>query len=157
MTSAAPAPWTARAAMSQPTPGARAQAADVAANSARPPANMRRRPKRSPSAAAGSSSTASVRLYELTVHSSSSIDAPRSSRIVVRAVDTTRVSSATISEATEVSARIQPFVDLLFMWGQTAAAAETDRLLGGELVREAERGEQLFVQERRDRGDAGPL
>ena len=37
-TSAAPAPWTARAAISQPTSGASAQAADAAANSPRPPA-----------------------------------------------------------------------------------------------------------------------
>jgi hypothetical protein len=85
---------------------------------------MRRRPKRSPSAAAGSSSTARLRLYELTVHSSSSIEAPRSCRIVVRAVETTSVSSATISDATEVSARTQAF---LFMWVPTAAAPETDR------------------------------
>jgi hypothetical protein len=45
-------------------------------------------------------------LYALTVHSSSSIEAPRSSRIVLSAVDTTSVSNATISDAIEVSARI---------------------------------------------------
>ena len=36
--SAAPAPWTARAAISHPTPGASAQAADAAANRPSPPA-----------------------------------------------------------------------------------------------------------------------
>jgi len=47
----------------------------------------------------------------LIVHSSSSIDAPRSLRIVVSAVETTSVSSATISEAIEVRARTQVFSD----------------------------------------------
>jgi hypothetical protein len=64
----------------------------------------------------------------LTVHSSCSIEAPRSCLIVVSAVETTRVSSATISEATDVSARTQPLRDLpVFMWVLTRAAAETDR------------------------------
>jgi hypothetical protein len=105
ITSAPPTPWTARAAISEPASGASAQAAEAETNSARPAVNMRRRPKRSPSAAAGKSSTARVRLYAFTVHSSCSIEAPRSNRIVVSAVDTTSVSSATISEAIEASAR----------------------------------------------------
>ena len=62
MTSAAPAPWTARAAISQPTSGASAQAAEASAKSASPAANIRRRPNRSPSAAAVISSTAKLRL-----------------------------------------------------------------------------------------------
>jgi hypothetical protein len=49
MTRVAPAPCTARAAISQPTPGASAHAAEAAVNSPRPAANSRRRPKRSPS------------------------------------------------------------------------------------------------------------
>jgi hypothetical protein len=44
MTSAAPIPCTARAAISQPVPGASVQATDAAANRPRPVANVRRRP-----------------------------------------------------------------------------------------------------------------
>lgn len=62
MTSAAPAPWTARAAISVPILLATAQAAEATTNNVRPAANMRRRPKRSPSAAPVSSSTAKLRL-----------------------------------------------------------------------------------------------
>ena len=62
MTSAAPPPWTARAAIRAPIVGASAQAAEASANSPRPAANMRRRPKRSPSAAAVISRTAKLRL-----------------------------------------------------------------------------------------------
>jgi hypothetical protein len=62
ITRAAPAPCTVRAAISQPTSGATAHAADVATNRPRPPAKMRRRPKRSPSPAAGRSNTARLRL-----------------------------------------------------------------------------------------------
>ncbi len=60
--SAAPTPWAARAAISHPTDGATAHAADASANSATPPANIRRRPNRSPSTAADISSTAKLRL-----------------------------------------------------------------------------------------------
>ena len=60
--SAAPAPWTTRAAISQPIVGASAHAAEATANRASPAANMRRRPSRSPSAAAVISSTAKLRL-----------------------------------------------------------------------------------------------
>ena len=59
-TSAAPAPCTARAAISASTPGASAAAADAPVKMASPTANIRRRPKRSPSAAPVSSSTANV-------------------------------------------------------------------------------------------------
>ncbi len=62
MTSAAPAPCAARAAISQPTFPASAQAADAATNNVRPATNTRRRPNRSPSAAPVSSSTAKHRL-----------------------------------------------------------------------------------------------
>jgi len=59
---AAPAPWIARAAISMPTLELSAQAAEAAENSASPAANMRRRPKRSPTAAAVISRTAKLRL-----------------------------------------------------------------------------------------------
>jgi len=57
---AAPAPCTARAAISAPTPGASAHAADAAANTPRPTAKTRRQPRRSPTAAAVISRTANV-------------------------------------------------------------------------------------------------
>src|ERR1700728_804866 len=49
---AAPSPCTARAVISSPTSGASAQAADAVVNTARPAVYTRRRPSRSPSAAA---------------------------------------------------------------------------------------------------------
>ena len=55
---AAPTPWIARAAISVPIEGARAAAAEEAVNSAIPAMNIRLRPKRSPSAAPVSRSTA---------------------------------------------------------------------------------------------------
>jgi hypothetical protein len=60
MSMAAPAPWTARAAISQPIPGASADAADAAVNNPRPATNSRRLPNLSPSAAAVISSTAKL-------------------------------------------------------------------------------------------------
>jgi hypothetical protein len=62
MTSAPPAPWTARAAISQPAFGASPHAADAVTNSARPAVKTRLRPKRSPSADPVMSSTAKLRL-----------------------------------------------------------------------------------------------
>ena len=62
MMSAAPAPWTARAAISHPTLPASAHATEAATNSTSPATNMRARPKRSPSAAPVSRSTAKLRL-----------------------------------------------------------------------------------------------
>jgi hypothetical protein len=58
--SAAPAPWTARAATSAAASGARAHAAEAAVNRPTPTASIRRRPSRSPSAAPVSSSTAKL-------------------------------------------------------------------------------------------------
>ena len=51
-TIAPPSPCTVRAAINSVALGARAQAADATVNRARPMVKMRRRPKRSPSAAA---------------------------------------------------------------------------------------------------------
>ena len=62
MIMAPPAPWRARAATSTPMLGARAAAADAAVNRAMPRTKMRRRPNRSPMAAADSSRTAKVRV-----------------------------------------------------------------------------------------------
>jgi hypothetical protein len=99
---AAPAPCTARAAIRKPTSVLSAHAADASENRPSPNTNVRLRPKRSPTAAAVISSTAKLRLYALTVHSSWPIDACRCTRTVLSAVATTTVSSAAIIEATPV-------------------------------------------------------
>ena len=104
---AAPTPCTARAAINASAVGDSAHAADAAANNASPAANTRRRPNRSPSADAVNSSTAKLRVYALTVHSSCSIEAPRSRRIVLRAVETTSRSRTTMNEAVAASPRTQ--------------------------------------------------
>jgi hypothetical protein len=72
----------------------------------------RRRPNRSPRAAPVINSTAKLSVYALTVHSSCSIEAPRSSRIVLSAVVTTSASSATINDPTEARARTQFWAEL---------------------------------------------
>ena len=59
---APPAPWRARAATSTEMLGASAATADDAVNNAMPATKMRRRPNRSPTAAAESRSTAKVRV-----------------------------------------------------------------------------------------------
>jgi hypothetical protein len=60
MTIAPPSPWTARATFSASTLGASAAATEPSVNTASPSANMRRRPKRSPSAAPVRRKTANV-------------------------------------------------------------------------------------------------
>ena len=107
VTIAPPIPWTARAAISASIEGARAAAADAAVKGPRPKMNIRRRPKRSPSAAPVRRKTAKVSVYAFTVHSSSSIDAPRSVRITGSAVETTRLSRTTMNSATDVIANVQ--------------------------------------------------
>ena len=62
VTIAAPTPWIARATTSVSMLGASAAAAEAAVKITIPIANMRLRPKRSPSAAPVSSSTANVRV-----------------------------------------------------------------------------------------------
>jgi len=59
---APPAPWRARAAMRKPMLGAIAASADAVVKMATPVMNVRRRPKRSPTAAAVRSSTAKVKV-----------------------------------------------------------------------------------------------
>ena len=60
------------------------------------------------------SSTAKVRVYALTVHSRSPMEAPRSRRIVFSAVATTSMSSTTMNDATDASASAQPCDRLRF-------------------------------------------
>ena len=71
-----------------------------------PIVNMRRRPKRSPSAAPVKSRTANVSVYALTVHSRPLRPECRSTRITGSAVVTTRLSSVTMKSATEVIANV---------------------------------------------------
>src|SRR5579859_1039376 len=98
----------ARAAINQPTLGARAAPADAAVKRPSPVTSIRRRPKWSPSAAPVKSSTAKLRLYAFTVHWRASIDAPKSTRMVLRALVTTSASSATMNDATDINPRTQP-------------------------------------------------
>ena len=107
VTIAPPTPCTARATSSAVAVGASAAAAEASVKMPMPIENIRRRPKRSPSAAPVSSSTANVSVYALTVHSSWLSDAPRSSRITGSAVVTTRLSSVTMKSATEVMTNVQ--------------------------------------------------
>lgn len=99
---AAPTPWTARAAISSLMPGARAAAAEDAVKMVRPTRKSRRRPKRSPSEAPNIRMTAKVSVYAFTVHSRSDSAPPRSSRMEGSAVVTTRLSSAAMNPATLV-------------------------------------------------------
>ena len=121
VTIAAPRPCSARAAISQSADGANAAAADAAVKMPTPSVNMRLRPKRSPSAAPVSRKTANASVYALTVHSSCSSEAPRSTRITGIAVETTRLSSTTMNRAIEVTTNVQkvcvlPFITFLLMW-----------------------------------------
>ena len=59
---AAPMPWTAREATSQPSLGAKPIVAEASANTTTPNRNIRRRPKMSPSRPPVTSSTANVRV-----------------------------------------------------------------------------------------------
>jgi hypothetical protein len=104
---APPSPCKARAAISASVLGATAAAADASVKIPSPAANTFLRPSRSPIAAAVSRNTAKLSVYALTVHSSSSSVAPRSSRILTRALVTTRLSSVTMKRAIETIARVQ--------------------------------------------------
>ena len=108
VTIAAPMPWDARAAISSAVEGASAAAAEDAVKSAIPVMNMRLRPKRSPSAAPVSRSTAYASTYALTVHSSDWIEAPRSRWMLGKATLTTRLSRTTMNKPIETIASVHP-------------------------------------------------
>ena len=107
MTIAPPTPCSAREATSVPMSGARAAAADASVKIARPIASSRRRPKRSPSAAPVSSSTAKVRVYALTVHSRPSSPVSSSVRMTGSALVTMRLSIDTMKTAMPVTRKVQ--------------------------------------------------
>ena len=54
-------------------------------------------------------------VYALTVHSSCSSVAPRSTRITGIAVETTRLSSTTMKSAIDVTAKVHTVLDLAVM------------------------------------------
>ena len=93
---APPRPCTVRAAISAGAPGASAQAADATVNRARPAANTRRRPKRSPAAAAVMIPAANAMLYAVSVHCSHTSPACRSRCMRGSATVTTTESSTTM-------------------------------------------------------------
>ena len=107
MTMAAPRPWSARAATSRPAVGAIAQAAEAMVNSVNPIVKIRRRPRRSPRAAAVMMPAAKASVKALTVHSSVDRLACRSRWIAGRAVTTTSASRATMKKAMAVNASVQ--------------------------------------------------
>ena len=107
MTIAPPVPWTARATFRNSTDGASAAAIEPSVKMPMPRVKIRRRPKRSPSAAPVSSSTANVSVYAFTVHSRLERDACRSLRMTGIAVVTTRLSSVTMKSAVEVMTNVQ--------------------------------------------------
>ena len=88
-----------------------AAAAEAAVNRARPTQNMRRRPKRSPSAAPVRSRQANATWYAFTVHSRLERLAPRSTRRTGRAVVTTSVSSAVMKTPSEARTIVQTLCD----------------------------------------------
>jgi hypothetical protein len=121
---AAPAPCATRAAISAPTLGDSAAAADAAVNSAIPAVNIRRRPKRSPSAAPVSSRQAKASRYAFTVHSSPDRPACRLARTCGSAAVTTMLSSAVMKIPRPVRPTVQRRV---LMPVQTRTAPGTGR------------------------------
>ena len=102
--SAAPKPWTARAAISQPTVGARAQASEASANTTVPVSNSRRRPNRSPAAPPTRISEPRKRVYPFTTHCSAPRLASSPRCITGSAIVTTVASMNAIAEARMVAA-----------------------------------------------------
>src|SRR5947209_10129297 len=96
-----------RAATRRPAFGASAHAADAAVKTASPVTNTRRRPKRSPSAAAVMIPAANASVNALIVHSSCARSAPISRWMAGSAVTTTSASSVTMRKATDVRVRVQ--------------------------------------------------
>ena len=117
VTSAAPRPWTARAPIRALALGASAHAAEASVNSSSPVTYIRRRPSRSPSAAAVMMPAANGSVYAFTVHSSVATLPPRLAWIAGSAVTTTSESSAVIKKATDVSTSAQ------LRWPRAAGAA----------------------------------
>jgi hypothetical protein len=90
-----PAPWSARAAISQPIPGARPHSSEPAPKAAKPAWNKRRRPTRSAVDPASTRKLASTRVYASTVHCKPATEACRSRRMAGSATLTIEMSITT--------------------------------------------------------------
>src|SRR5262249_30781930 len=102
-------PWNARERLRKVGSGESPQSRDAAEKIASPKAKSRRRPNRSASDPAVSTSAASVSAYASTTHCRSLKLAPRSSRIEGSATFTTVMSSRSITVATETANKVHHF------------------------------------------------
>nr|WP_207222520.1 hypothetical protein [Herbihabitans rhizosphaerae] len=107
ITTAPPAPWIARDTISQVAFGAMPQATDASVNTATPMPKIVRRPSRSDTEPAGSSSAANASVYALIVHWVLFSDVPNSRPISGSAIATTLMSSVMRIAAMLVSATVQ--------------------------------------------------
>ncbi len=103
---AAPAAWTTRAATRTSTVGARPAAAEAARNVSRPAMNIRRRPTRSATRPAGTSSAANTMLYAVRIHDSPASEVSlNDARMSGKAMLTIVTSRKLMKTATDVTAR----------------------------------------------------
>src|SRR5215472_8649598 len=117
--SAAPTPCRTRAPIRNSAVGATAQAAEADVNRTRPATKTRRRPRRSPNAAAVMMPAADATLYALIAHCSVDRPAPNWRCMAGRAVMTTSRSSADMKKAADVSPRAQAREEWLLTEGAT--------------------------------------
>ena len=94
-----PTACSARAAISQPMPGARPHSSEPSPKAARPIWKTRRRPTRSAVEPASTRKLASTRVYASTVHCRPDSEACRSRRIAGSATLTMEMSITTMSDA----------------------------------------------------------
>src|SRR5215211_6381063 len=106
---APPTPWSARARLRNVGSGANAQSREETEKIASPAPNSLRRPSRSASEPAVSTSAASVSAYASTTHWRSPKLAPRSPRIDGSATFTTVISSSSMNVATEAAINVHHF------------------------------------------------
>ncbi len=104
VSSAAPTPCNARAAMSTSAFGAMPQSTEATANQTTPTRKTSRRPYRSPRAPATSSSPARVRVYAVTTHCNVARPVWNSRPMVGRAMPTTVASIEAMPEPSTVAA-----------------------------------------------------
>jgi hypothetical protein len=106
-TIAAPTAWSTRAAITSSTLGATATSADAARNAQRPTKNIFRRPTRSATLPAGTSSAANTMLYAFRIQDRSASDASGNDRSMSGNAMLTIVASRNdMKTATDVTSRI---------------------------------------------------
>jgi hypothetical protein len=115
--SAAPRPWTARAAISMPGEVARPPTSEATANSTSPYVNIRRRPSRSAIRPPRSRKPPKNSVYPLTTHERSSWLNFRSLPIEGSATLTIDASRTTTNCASASSARASHFLSCGKVWG----------------------------------------